>query len=678
MPCSGESVSGEYILNKFFLPQLLAATLLCGSALAEEVSSSGTKIENIVVTGARSPVTQAEIGSSVTVVDREFIENRQSIFVLDVLRDVPGIQVSRSGGNGKQTQLRIRGAESNQVLVMIDGIKVVDPAAADEFQWENLTTADVERIEVVRGPQSAIWGGEALAGVINIITVKDKSGMSASGYAEGGSFGTANAGARIGGGGNTWTGGVGVSYLDTDGENIARTGSEKDGYDNTTLSLNGGWNPSADLKIGLVGRYTDASTYTDATDFVTTGLPADPVPLSADARREDSNQLYAGLTGDLATFSGRWNHNLRLNRTATDRDVFVDSGDKSANNVGETTAVYYVSSIGLAGPIASESPTLNLAVDWKRDDYEYRCFNADGVDCTTFGDPNQDQKMANTGYVAELLSGEWGGFSATGSLRYDDNSDFDNVTTYRFTAGYLLAADTRVRGAIGTGWKAPTFTERYGFFPGDFIGNPDLKPETSEGWEVGVDQALLGGDLNLGATYFNEHLEDEINGFIFDANAGAFTAENLDGTSKRKGVELLADTNIGPNVTLLLNYTYLDAKQPSVVEPDGDETELRRPRHSAAFNGNFRFWNQRANANLNISYVGDRKDIYFPPFPDPSQIVDLDAYALVNLSAAYRFNDSIEIYGRIENLLDEEYEDVFGYNTLGVGGVLGVRVSFTR
>jgi len=277
MPCSGESVSGEYILNKFFLPQLLAATLLCGSALAEEVSSSGTKIENIVVTGARSPVTQAEIGSSVTVVDREFIENRQSIFVLDVLRDVPGIQVSRSGGNGKQTQLRIRGAESNQVLVMI------------------VTTADVERIEVVRGPQSAIWGGEALAGVINIITVKDKSGMSASGYAEGGSFGTANAGARIGGGGNTWTGGVGVSYLDTDGENIARTGSEKDGYDNTTLSLNGGWNPSADLKIGLVGRYTDASTYTDATDFVTTGLPADPVPLSADARREDSNQLYAGF-----------------------------------------------------------------------------------------------------------------------------------------------------------------------------------------------------------------------------------------------------------------------------------------------------------------------------------------------------------------------------------------------
>lgn len=662
-------------MNKVYLVQLTVACVLACNATAAEESTGQEEIENIVVTAARSPIAAADIGSSVTVIDRQFIEERQSIFVLDLLRDVPGIQVSQSGGQGKQTQLRIRGAEANQVLVMIDGIEVIDPGAADEFQWENLTTADVERIEVVRGPQSALWGGEALAGVINIITVKDKRGFSASGFAEGGSFDTANAGARVGGGGETWNGGVGISYLDTEGINIARTGSEKDGYDNTTLSLNGSWTPAETFKLGLVGRYTDASTRIDGVDFFTTGLPADPVPPSADARREDSNQFYGGVTGDLSTFDNRWRHNLRVNLTSTDKDVFVDSGDKSTNIAADVYGIYYVSSIGLTGAVTADRPVLNLAVDWKKEDYKYRCFDADGVDCTAFGDPNQDQDISNTGYVAELLSGNWGGFSASASLRYDDNSDFDNVTTYRITGGYLFDTGTRLRGAYGTGWKAPTFTELYGFFPDQFVGNPDLKPETSKGWEVGVDQALADGNVNLGATYFDERLQDEINGFGFDADANLPTAVNLDGESKRKGIELLADANVGAGVSLLFNYTYLDATEPS---DSGPVNELRRPRHSGAFNVNYRFLAQRANLNLNIAYVGDRDDIFFPPFPEPSQIVDLDAYSLVNLAGAYRINETVELYGRIDNLLDEDYEDVYGYSTLGIGGFVGVRLSFTR
>jgi len=367
-------------LNKLISLLPYAALSSISFAVAAAEGDTDGQIDTIVVTAARSPVTTSEIGSSVSVIDRDLIEERQSVFVLDLLRDVPGLQISRSGGPGKQTQLRIRGAESNQALVMIDGIEVLDPAAADEFQWENLTTADVERIEVVRGPQSAIWGGEALAGAINIVTRRDEPGANASGFVEGGSFNTVNAGARIGGGGETLSGGASLSYLDTDGVNISRTGSEKDGYDNTTLSLNGAWKPTEDLQFGATARYTDASTKFDDFDFVNTGLPADPVPASLDARRDDSQQLYAGVSSNLATFAGRWNHNLRVNLTSTDRDTFVDNGEKAANYQGDIFAAYYVSSIGLTDVVDANGPLLNLAVDWKKDKYQYQCFDTGGLD----------------------------------------------------------------------------------------------------------------------------------------------------------------------------------------------------------------------------------------------------------------------------------------------------------
>lgn len=662
-------------MSKSFIWQLTAASFIFANTLVANAADDDNGVENLVVTAARSPVSAASVGSSVSIIDRKFIEERQAVYVLDVLRDVPGVQVSRSGGQGKQTQIRIRGAEANQVLVMIDGIEVVDPAAADEFQWENLTTADIERIEVVRGPQSALWGSEALAGVINILTRGGEQGLVASGFAEGGSFDTYNAGARVAGGNETWSGGIGVSYLDTDGENVSRTGPEEDGYENTTVSLNGRWTPSEDFKLGLITRYTDAETYSDGTDFLVTGLPQDPVPISADKRREESDQLYMGLTGDLSTLEGRWTHNLRANLTSTDRDVYVDSGDKSAELNGDTYGLYYVSSIGLDGAVASDRPVLNLAADWKREEYEYRCFNADGVDCTAFGDPNQDEDRTNLGFVAELLSGEWNNFSATASIRYDDNDDFDNETTYRFTGAYGLDSGTRFRSAYGTGWKAPTFTELFGFFPDQFIGNPDLDPETSEGWEVGIDQPLLNGDINLSATYFNEKLEDEI-ASSFDPVTFLSTTVNLDGNSRRKGVELLADASVIQDLTLQLNYTYLDAKERNPA--GGKNEELRRPRHSGAFNANYLFLQQKANVNLNVSYVGDRKDIFFPPFPADPAIVDLDEYWLVNLAAGYQLTDVVEIYGRIENLTNEDYEDVFGFNTQGAGGFAGVRVKFSR
>ncbi len=640
------------------LPALVS--LAAASVLAEE-----NALETVLVTAARSPINLAEVTGSVTVIDRALIEQRQSVFVLDLLRDVPGLQIARTGGVGAQTQLRMRGAEANQVLVLVDGIEALDPTIGDEFQWEHLTSADVERIEVLRGPQSALWGGEALAGVINIVTRRGDDKLRSDLFAEAGSFGTTNIGGRISGGNETVSASASISHVDTDGTNVSRNGGEDDGYSNTTVGLNADWRVSDTLTLGWTGRHTDSQTRTDATDFVL-GIPVDPAPGQGDQRGEDASQWYTGLTAKLSTLEGRWEHDLRVNLTSSDRDTISDGGAVSANAQGETEAVRYVSSFGLNGTVSAGGPLLNVAVDWRRDDFDYRCFDVGGVSCTAFGDPNQQRDMTNTGYVLELLSGDLGAFSGSASLRHDRNDEFEDQTTYRLSGAYQLTDSARIRTAYGTGWKAPTFTERFGFFPGQFVGNEALEPETSKSFEVGLDLNLADDKVTLSATYFDEYLDNEINGFAFDPALGSFTAVNLTGLSDREGLELSLVTAVSDNLDITANYTYLDA-----TDPDGND-EVRRPRHTSALNANYRLPEYGANLNLNISWVGDRDDLSFATFPATTEI--LGDYFLANLTASMPITDSFEVYGRIDNLLDEDYEDVFGFATPGLSATAGFRL----
>lgn len=648
------------------LSAFLAAVAATSTIRADEIR------DTLLVTASRIPIPLVAAGSSVSVIDRQQIEARQSVFAVDLLQDVPGFAVSRSGGIGSQTQIRVRGAEANQVLVLIDGIEANDPAGNDEFAFQDLTTWDVERIEVVRGPQSALWGSDALAGVVNVITRQPTAELSAGGFAEAGAYDTYAAGGRLSGEVLGTRAGVTLSRIDSDGSNSSRAGNEDDGYENTTATLALAGKVSDALDLRFVGRYTDTTKAFDATDFGT-GLPAD----SGDESDVDLGYFQGG--GTLKLLEGRWTQSLRAAWTTTDTTNTSDFGG-AGSTAADKYGVYYQTTWQITpGPADGTGNSVTLALDHEQQEFRQRgdVIVIDPDDPSQDLDPNQDQDQANTAAVLELVLSPFARTSLSLSGRYDDNSDFDDVATYRATTNWTAASmGSRLHASFGTGQKSPTFVERYGFFANQFAGNPDLQPETSTGWEAGIEQPLWNDRLRLGVTYFHEELEDEINGFAFDPETFLFTAENLDGRSKRRGVEMSALATVTATLRLSGSYTYTDATQPDSLT--GEETrEIRRPRHTASLNADWRFLDSRAGLNVNVSYVGDQEDIFFevtPPFG--SRTIDLDSYYLASVAATYRLTGQASIYARIENLLDEDYENVYGYNTPGIGAYAGVRLTF--
>ena len=237
-----------------------------------------------------------------------------------------------------------------------------------------------------------------------------------------------------------------------------------------------------------------------------------------------------------------------------------------------------------------------------------------------------------------------------------------------------MSDSTKLRAAIGTGQKNPTFTERFGFFPGQFIGNPDLLPERSISYDLGLDHGFLNGALLLQVTLFQQYLEDEINGFVFDPVTFLSTAENKDGKSERSGVELGAQWTVNDSFELSASYTYTDSTEQDAAGEDVQE--LRRPRHAGSLAANLQSNNNRLQATLVADYGGSRDDIFFPPFPALPEIVTLQSFWLVDLTAQYQLTPSLGIFARGTNLLDEDYEQVYGYRTPGRAGYIGVRVNF--
>jgi vitamin B12 transporter len=640
------------------------AAIFCGIAAtavaqADESLTTTTPDDNIVITANRAPTPVRDVGSSFSIVERPIVEQRQSILATDLLQDLPGVAVSRSGPIGSQTQVRIRGAEANQVLVMIDGIEVNDIASNDEFDFANLTTYDIDRIEVVRGPQSALWGSDAMAGVINVITRKADRPLDVSAFLEGGSFNTINGGGRIGAASEKGNVSLGASYLDSDGTNISRGGDEKDGYQNLTTTLNAGYDPLDNLKLDMVVRYTDAENDFDNADF---GAPVDA------NRRTDQSRTYAQLRGLLSLMDNFWEQQLRMTWVDTDNKSYEDDAWTSTQ-AGEKLGLYYQTGLNLTRNSDGQATNaLILAVDYEKEDFRQR-----GI-VQPWGDPNRDESLDNTGLVAEYLTTPLEPWAISLSVRYDNNSDFDDVTTWRATTSYAFeSTGTRLRASAGTGQKRPTFTERFGFFT-NFVGNPNLKPERSTGWDIGIDQSVFTDRLQLNLTYFSEELKDEINGFFFDAGTGGFTAVNRDGTSDRTGVEFAFAADLAAGLDLTGSYTYTDSSE--TTSTGSSTQELRRPRHMAAANLNYRFIRDRANVNLNVSYTGDQLDDDFGTFP--ATRVALDAYTLVNLAAEFAVTDMVAVYGRVENLFDEDYANVFGFAPSGIGGFVGARIKFSN
>ena len=630
----------------------LAACLIAGATV--NAQEPAAELEAIVVTASRTPMSLGSTGSSVSLITREDIERRGSAFAIDLLRDVPGIAVSRSGGIGSQAQLRVRGSEANHVLVLIDGIEANDPTAGDEFQFEHLATSDIERIEIVRGPQSALWGSDAVGGVINIITRRPTSPFEAEGQLETGSFDTIRGGTRLGVTNDRYQIGLGLSYLDSDGTNVSRSGDETDGYRNAIANLTARVDAFENTRLDFAARLTDSTIQFDSTDFLVTGLPTDT------DRSSESRQNYAKASATID--SGNWiTHSIKLTYLDTNSENYFDGSSVSSLSA-QKLGLYYQGDFSLPGSL---DDTLTFALDHEGADFSQR-----GA-ASPFGDPNHAQSLDTTGYILEYRANPTDALNLSAAARHDQSSDFDRVTTYRLTASYALAnGRTLLRGSVGTGQKSPTFIERFGFFPDAFLGNEALKPEQSQGWEVGIDRSFLDDRLTLSATYFDEVLEDEINGFVFDPVALQFTAANQPGKSYRQGLETSISADPTDALRITASYTYIDSTQPDAAGNQIDE--LRRPRHMAGLNVNYVF-SARVNVNLNVSYNGSQYDNFFPPFPRPAERHELASYRLVSLAGNVRLTERLELFARLENLLDEDYEDIFGFATPGIGTYIGIR-----
>ena len=633
--------------------------LLAGPTLAQEIAQDN--LETVLVRAAREPISISELGSAVTVLNSETLAQRQTAPLAEILRSVPGVAVSRVGVMGSQTQLRVRGGEANQVLVFIDGIRANDPAQNDEFNMAHVLNYDIESVEVIRGPQSALWGSDALSGVINITTRQAQGGSRASAFAEGGSNSWQNYGASGAYSDEQWRSSASVNNLETDGENISRQGNEDDGYKNLTTNLGLGYDFTDDFKLDSNFRYTDAQNDFDSTDF-NTGLIADS------ANRTDVDQLYGRVIARLNTLDGRWSHQLSYAITDTrnknrDENSFAPTGF----DVTEADADISVASYPYTFQIV-EDHSITAAIEHEEEDYKQR-------GPTDFGDPNRNESLETDSAVLEYRGAVTESVSVLAGVRHDDNSDFKDKTTGRLSAAWrILDGRTKLRASYGTGIKNPTFTERFGYF-NDFIGNPNLKPEESSGWDVGIDQRLLNDHLNLSLTWFQEELKDEINGFVFDPATGGFTAENENGNSDRKGVEFNGSWLVLTSVNLGFAYTWLDATEEDDFSGK-DSREIRRPKHIASANLNWVFLNDRANLNLNVDYNGKQDDFFFPPVPPFQERVELDEFTLVTVASSYQLTKQLQLFARVENALDENYEEVYGFATQGRTAYAGARYSF--
>jgi len=603
-------------------------------------------LQTIVVTASRQPVAVQDAPASATVFDEEMVDDLALPAVPDLLRLSPGLTVATTGPRGTQTQVRIRGAEANHTLVFVDGIRFNDPAAGNEARFELLTSDSLARLEVVRGPQSALWGSEALGGVIAAETADPFRGGGFEGLAEYGSLDSARLSARYA----LDAGKVGVmasaNWLRSDGiDSFGAAGGDRDGFDNRAASLRIEGRPGAGVRLGVTGHWIEGRSDYDGFDpvFFTRADTADTTENRIAAVRGWAQGAWGGWTLDAdASWLDSANRNrltgASLNSTFGDR---LTLGAQLSRRIG--------------------GHRITAAITHEKEDFRAR-------DTAFFGGTDQDRSRRLTAIVGEWRA-EWSRAIVTDvALRHDSFSAFADATTLRASLLVRPARGLSLHAAYGEGIAQPTFYDLYGFFPGSFAGNPALKPEHARGWEAGI--AWQDSRFSLGATWFSARLKDEIVD-VFDPLTFLSSTENAAGRSRRDGIELSAGFRRGAGLSLQANYTWLDADEQRAAGA-ALVREVRRPRHS--FNligfgdiGRFRW-------GASLAYVGKRRDTDFDLFP--AATVTLGDYVLASANLAYRVLPQLELFARAENAFDADYQDVVGYNTPGRTVYAGLRVTF--
>lgn len=602
--------------------------------------------ETIVVTASREPVEAGEAPVSATVVEGETLRSLALPLAVDVLRLTPGVSVAQSGPRGSQTQLRIRGAEANHTLLFVDGIRFNDPAAGNEARFELLTADALTRIELVRGPQSALWGSEALGGVVAVDTADP---LRARGVSALGEYGGLDSG-RLAGTGSVQSGAFGLSgsagWLRSDGIDSLGGGGERDGFSNRHASLKAAYEVRDGVRIGAVGHWVEGTTEFDGYDPATFQR--------SDTLDETRNRLGAVRGWAEASVSG-WELSGGVSYLASSNRNRVGAAPLN-RTAGERLTVSGQVSRAFGGH------RFTAAAEHQAEDFRAR-------DQVYFGGTDQDRARSLTALVGEWHA-DWAPiFSTDVAVRHDSFSAFADATTFRAAALLRPAAGWRVHAAYGEGIVQPTFYDLYGFFPGSFVGNPALKPESSRGWEAGV--RWEGGSFGAGATLFSNRLRNEIVETPFDPVTFTSSVANAPAKSRRRGVELDASWRPSSAVLIAANYTFLDAEERQAAGA-APVREGRRPKHSGNLLATGR--HGRFSWGASAAWVGERQDTNFDVFP--SQRVTLDDYLLASLRVGFEVVKGVEAFARAENAFDADYQDAVNYATAGRTVHAGLRIRF--
>jgi vitamin B12 transporter len=600
----------------------------------------------IVITASRAPESEAQTPASVTIIDQQRVERLGEPLISALLRLTPSAAVATSGPAGSLTEIRIRGAEANHTLLFVDGIKLDDPASGDTPRFEILNADLASRIEVVRGPQSALWGSEAIGGVIAVNGVDDAPGESAS--AEVGSFGFARASASGSLVTKKATIAGAVGFQRATGIDSFNGQGDKDGYRNLSGRLRATWHPGSNVELGA-----SALALTGRTEF--DGF--DPVTFAhTDTLDSSRNRLTAGrVWASVGNGSSPWRAQIAGTLLGSSNRNYLADVQQNRTRGTRRNVSAQVERRFATGPIAH---TLIAAADAERETFHARD--------TIYGGLSDQDRSRNH----EALTFEWRGETKalTGDLavRRDMFNRFKDSTSIRASLLAQVGGGFALSGSYGEGIAQPTFFDLYGFFPNNFLGNPSLKPESSRGFEVSL--RYKKGAVDASLTGYRQKLHDEIVD-IFDFGTFLFSTANRHETSRRSGIEATLGWRVGDKLRLSANYAYLKATQPDEATLT-QVHELRRPKHSGsvALDGSA----GKFSYGGSIAYVGrhfDQRDTF------PFDRVTLGSYWLADARIAYSVRPGVELFARTTNALNQRYEDVFGYRTEPRAVFAGVRLS---
>jgi len=632
------------------------------AALAAQQPTDTVTLNPVIVTATRIPTAASAVPAAVTVITGARLREQGIHTVFEALADVPGAAVFQTGSFGGQTSLFLRGGQSNYVKVLVDGVPVNQPGGA--FDFANLTTDNIERIEVVRGPASVLYGSDAVTGVVQIFTRRGVEPTRADASVRAGTYGTLIWDAAASGGGQQASYSFAVSRHTSNG-----TYAFNNQYRNSVFS-------------GLVRIAPDDRT--DATFTVRYADNTYHFPTNGAGQAVDPYQFNYGSGPTIALDVGHYftpRLEARLLLAASEADGGVVSPPDSAN---DSTLFHNLDNLRRASADLRANLYLpggtvltgGAAVEQQRDRSFNLCQSPFG-DCTT---PPIDTSRWNGALYAQVVSEIAGRVSLTTGVRLEDNERFGTYATYRAGAAYRLPGGTRLRATAGNGFREPAFSENYS--TGYSVGNPNLKPEHSRSWEVGVEQSVGGGRASASATFFDQRFIDMID-YNPNAPLGASNYANVAGATA-SGVEVGIHALPAGAVSLGASYTYLYTDVTSVGYDStagaalaAGQPLLRRPKHAARLDADYRL-PERGTVSLAVTYVGDRIDRVFPPFPAPPRRVALPSYTRVDLAAQLDVlrpragAPGLALMARVENLFDRVYEEVKNFparrRTLLFGG----------